>query len=148
MPLQRDYLLRFIEELARAVAAILGKRRAAPADALTELERARDRLFGPLARGLDKVAPESQAKMLGEPEKVRAYATLLALEAQLRDDLGQKKRAVRQRILALDLFFLGVEPGMTISPEERAAMTSIRDAVDPSLQLTEVRERLVALSKS
>jgi hypothetical protein len=93
--LRRDYILRAIEELARAMAAIAGLRKASqPEQALRAVEEAKARL--PLVPGiLDRLTPDSLRQMLTESGLLPQVVELYQQEAELCYVLGMKGRAVR-----------------------------------------------------
>ena len=69
----RDYILRMIQRMAQALAAIVARRTEGKTDeALALLERARVEMFGPMRDALDAVDAASVASLLGVMDKARA----------------------------------------------------------------------------
>ena len=102
--MQRDVVLRWIEQIARVIAQMLktGK----PEDlelARQEIQAATDRLLGPLALLVPRLDLASAAELLHEPERLFAYAQLLDLQATLREALGELPAALADRQRALGL---------------------------------------------
>lgn len=86
----QDYLLRLLQQLTRFIARILKLRdEKQPAEALKVVQTAFDELFGGGREWLKDVDSLTMASLLEDPETMKAYAELLALEGQLLDDLGQ-----------------------------------------------------------
>jgi hypothetical protein len=98
---ERDYILRMIERLGAFLARIMGARRAGDLElARREVGAAMGALFGPLAEMVEKVDAESAASLLGDPEKIRAYASLLAERAAIDDSRADERRALMLLICA------------------------------------------------
>jgi hypothetical protein len=101
---QRDVVLRWIEQLGRLVARLLG--RGSPGDlaaARDQVDEAVASLLGPLAQLLPRLEADSAAELLGDPERTFAYAQLLDLDAAVRQAMGEPEaaREVRARAVAL-----------------------------------------------
>lgn len=99
-----DYVKRLIEQLGAALARIAGLRAQGQyQEALAELREAYSGLdLNPrLVGSLDGA---SLARMLRDPDRVRALARLLEEEAKLRDHLDQTVAARSQRRQALALY--------------------------------------------
>ncbi len=94
--LQRDLVMRAIEQLGAAVARALGLSAAGRhAEAFECIEAARSAL--PLGPGMVECASaESLVKMLG-PDRARALAELLEAEARVLEQMGRARRAERSR---------------------------------------------------
>ena len=95
--LRQDYILRLVEEFARAIARALSRAKEqdfAPAEA--ELDEAERRLG--LFHGSDRLDPSSLAKLLGGDRCV-LYAQLLLARAELAERRQQieSRDALRQR---------------------------------------------------
>ncbi len=101
---QKDIVLRAIEQIAAMLRAVVLGERPAAADTLRhEIEEATSALLGPMepfARSLDA---ESAANLLHDPERIFAYAQLLALEAALEDSSGDVSQAELFRSRAMGL---------------------------------------------
>ena len=101
---QRDYVLRLIQQLGDFLSRIAGRRREGELDeALREVERALDAIFGPMKRTLNDVDSATAANLLGNADKTLAYAKLLGAQAEVYDDKGEKlvARVARRRSLEL-----------------------------------------------
>jgi hypothetical protein len=92
---RRDYILRMIEQLSVFIARIVGARKAGDMElARREVDAAMGALFGPLAGMLEKVDAASAASLLGDPEKIRAYAALLTERAAIDGSRADELRAL------------------------------------------------------
>jgi hypothetical protein len=143
----RDYVLRMIQRIAQAVAAVLRKRaEGEPDEALALLDRARADLFGAMRSALDAVDPGSLNRLLSETEKVRAYATFLAVEADLRDDRREARAAAaaRRRTLAVLLEVAETRKG-ELRDEDRETIAALAAKVDSSRLSERERRALAAL---
>lgn len=99
-----DFVLRAIEQLSQAIAAILGAlRRGDDASAEEQLESAYDALLASDRVFLDMVDDATLANVLGSPAKVRALAQLSVLDARLSERRGDMTRAARLRTRARTL---------------------------------------------
>jgi predicted negative regulator of RcsB-dependent stress response len=101
----RDYILRMIQRMAQALAAVLAKRTEGKTDeALALLERARAEMFGSMTEALAALDASSVTSLLGGMEKARAYATFSSVEGDLRLDRGDLKAAARAHRRALAVY--------------------------------------------
>lgn len=106
--MQRDVVLRWIEQIARVVRRIL--QGPGPADlalARTHLEEATAQLLGPLALVVPQLDAPSAAQLLHDPERILSLALLLELEAAVAEQEadavaahGLRERAAALRALA------------------------------------------------
>lgn len=129
---ERDFILRMIQRFAQALGAILQKRREGKTDdALALVERARADAFGSMREALDAVDAASVAGLLGVMDKTRVYATLLAIEADLRADRGEAAAAARARRRALAVLLEAASrfPG-EVRDEDRETAAALSDHVD------------------
>jgi hypothetical protein len=100
----RDYLLRQIQRLGEAVAALLGGVSSVEMiEVERECERVRATLLGPLRDGFDRLTPESAMMLLGGAAKARLVARLLELSADLREKKGDGRAATSERCQALSI---------------------------------------------
>ena len=99
MLFERDFLKRQIRALAQLVLKILGSKRR-PDDMVQELRRAASDALGVDAEVLARVDVATAASLLGVPERIQAYAWMLAEEADLVAD-PVAADAARRRSLAL-----------------------------------------------
>jgi hypothetical protein len=130
---ERDYLLRIIQQLGQAVAAILLKKREGKTDeALSMLEALRRRIFGGMRDPLDRLDPASVATVLGGPEKARTYAVLLAVEADIREERGDARAAgrARRRALSVHVDAAARWPG-DVTEEDHAAIATLQRLLAP-----------------
>ncbi|MCI0570911.1 MAG: hypothetical protein L0Y66_09175 [Myxococcaceae bacterium] len=104
MSIQKDYIERLIERLVAALAAILklGKSQK-PEEALQKLHEAGGELFGLEYRVLRMMDAASVARVLDLPEKVEAFAQLVAAEAEVLAQSGDTAAADRCLTDALTL---------------------------------------------
>jgi hypothetical protein len=100
--MQRDLVLRWIEQLAQLIARLL-RARSQP-----ELLAARDQvaeatagLLGPLSGLVPRLELESAAELLVDPDRIFGYARLLDLEGAITEALGDGAAAADARARAL-----------------------------------------------
>ncbi|WP_437677749.1 hypothetical protein [Sorangium sp. So ce131] len=99
---QRDFILRMIEQLAEAIGRIAGLRRAGQLAEAEQLVRATaDGLFGPIRDMLDRLDAAGAATLLGDHEKIGAYAALCAEQAAILELRGRGAEALSERRRAL-----------------------------------------------
>ena len=100
--MQRDVVLRWIEEISRVIRRLLyGKGDFDLAQAGALLEDATARLLGPLATLVPRIEPAGAADLLHDPDRTFAYAQLLALQSALEQARGSPSHPVtRERALA------------------------------------------------
>jgi Flp pilus assembly protein TadB len=100
---QKDYLLRLLEQLADAIAAIVGRISAGePREALEAIRQARATLAGPLASTLERVDANTVLSLLGA-DRARVYAALARLEGEARAKLGEEVAAAKASAWAEEL---------------------------------------------
>jgi hypothetical protein len=81
---QRDTVLRWIEQLGRLVARLMGTGKGADlALAQAEIAAAVESLLGPLALLVPRLEAASAADLLRDTDRIYAYAQLLSLQAAL-----------------------------------------------------------------
>jgi hypothetical protein len=145
---ERDYILRMIERLGQAIAAILKKKRdGEPAEAQKMLDALRVEMFGGLGSALDAVDPASVVGLAGGMDRARAYAVLLALEADLREE-GEPRWALRARRRALEVHLEAARrhPG-EVRDEDREAIAGLATHVDVSKLPEPLREVLAKVAR-
>jgi len=100
--MQRDVVLRWIEEISRVIRRLLyGKGDADLAQAGALLEDATARLLGPLATLVPRIETAAAADLLHDPDRIFAYAQLLALQSALEQAGSHPSHPVtRNRALA------------------------------------------------
>jgi hypothetical protein len=145
--LERDYILRMIQQLAQALGRILGLKRAGKLDeALLEVRATADGIFGPMRRTLEAIDAQSAASLLGNREKIEAYAALTAEEASIHELLGDARRARGGERRALSLYLEVAILGQEASEGARAAIEELRRKVDESRLPPRYREALRAFN--
>jgi hypothetical protein len=128
---ERDYILRMIQQLAQALARVLGLKRAGKLDeALAAVRETADGIFGPLLRTVDALDAQSAASLLGSREKIDAYAALTEEEGSIHALKGDERRAGACFRRALTLYLEAAWKGPEISEKERAAIHALREKVD------------------
>lgn len=101
---QRDIVLGWIEQLGRLVARLLGRGSAGDlAAARDQVNEAVASLLGPLAQILPQLEADSAAELLGDPDRIFAYAQLLDLDAAIREAAGEPEAAAEDRARAVAL---------------------------------------------
>ncbi|WP_438027193.1 hypothetical protein [Sorangium sp. So ce233] len=128
---QRDYLLRMIEQLAEAVGRIAGLRRAGQLDEAELLVRTTaDGLFGPMRDMLDRLDAAGAATLLGDHEKIGAYAALCAEQAEILELRGRAARAPAERRRALELYLEAVSRAPEGNPRAQDGARALLGRVD------------------
>jgi hypothetical protein len=123
---QRDYILRMIEQLAEAIGRIAGLRRAGQLDEAELLVRGTaDGLFGPMRDMLDRLDAAGAATLLGDPEKIGAYAALCAEQAEILDLRGRAGQALAERRRALELHLEAVSRAPEGNPRAEEAARAL-----------------------
>jgi hypothetical protein len=140
---ERDYVLRMIQLLARAIATIFGLKQAGKLEeALEEVQTTADMIFGSMRSTLDAIDPQSAARLLTSGEKIETYATLTAEEASIRELMGDATRARRSELRALSLYLEALIFEGRISDDARAAIGNLRNRVDESTLSQRYQEAL------
>lgn len=143
--LERDYVLRAIQQLAQAIGRILGLKRAGRLEeALAEVGVAADAIFGTLRSALDAIDPQSAARLLASREKIEAYAMLTAEEASIRRLMGEAAQAARGELRALSLYLEAVLMDGDVR-DANAAIAELRRTVDETRLPQRYREALASL---
>lgn len=104
---QRDYLMRMIEQSTVAIAEIAALIVAGEFDlALIVVRRTSDLVLGDLGPVLERLDATSVVDLIGkyDLDRVRIYAALLAEEGTIRERSGQMSRATYCFSRALDLY--------------------------------------------
>lgn len=142
---QRDYLLRMIQQLAQALAAVVSRQREGKLDeALSMIDELRRKLFGSMGEPLARLDPPSVTLVLGALEKARAYAMILAVEADVRQARGETRAAARSRRRALEIHLeAALRWPHEVRDEDRTAITALAPAVDAAT-LSEQQRRALA----
>ncbi len=133
--MQRDIVLRWIEQIARLVARLLrGGAAADLAAARDQVEEATAGLLGPLAELMPRLEAGSAAELLGDPDRIFGYAQLLDLDATIAAALGLPGagRDQRERAVAFAREALRRRPEPTPEWESWIAARTQADAGEPS----------------
>ena len=104
---QRDYLVRMIEQCAQAIGEIVALVRAGEFDlALIVVRRTHDLVLGNLGPVFERLDAASVVDLIGKHDldRVRMYAALLSEEGTIRDLRGEAPRAQYCFSRALDLY--------------------------------------------
>ena len=101
--MQRDLVLRWIEQLGRLVARLVGL------GGKAELGAARDQvaeatinLLGPLSMLVPRLETASAAELLADPDRIFGYAQLLDLDGAISEGMGEQDAAAESRRRALE----------------------------------------------
>jgi hypothetical protein len=128
---RKDYILQMIEQLTAAVASVVGLKEAGKLDEALRLVRATaDGIFGPLLRTLDEVDSATATSLMHDSEKVAAYATLLAEQADIYERKGDARRARADHRRALEMFLERARLAPPIDDGARAVIEALRTKVD------------------
>jgi hypothetical protein len=91
---REDYLMRLIRQLGETIARLRGLRNGGELqEALRTLDDAQGELLGPLAGVVPRVDPDTAAHMLGDPQRIAAWARLLHERAELLRQAGDPAAA-------------------------------------------------------
>jgi hypothetical protein len=110
---QDDYLIRIIQQMVQVLLRIAGLKQAGEFDvALHEIDCVTRTLLGPRADALVLLDPTTAAQVIGDPERVLAWARLTSEQAevhQLQGDRASAERATKRALgLAREAVRLGV----------------------------------------
>ena len=127
--LERDYILRVLEQLGATIAQIRQLRtEGRPVEAEALLDQVRSQLLGSLRHTLTQVDASTVAALLGSAAKVRGYAELLTVEAEVCADRSDADRAYHLRRRAIDLYRQLLTGSLAPSPAsaaDRAAVAAL-----------------------
>lgn len=127
--MQRDLVLRWIEQLGRLVARLLGQGgKAELAVARDQVAEATLGLLGPLSTLVPRLETGSAADLLVDPDRIFGYAQLLDLDGVISEALGDAAGGAESRRHALEL--------------ARAAVARSRDPMPDWQQWVAERESL------
>lgn len=86
---REDYLLRMIRQMGAVLARMLGLKNGGQVqEALRTLDDAEGELLGPMAQVVPRLDPATAAHVLGEPQRIAAWARLLHERADLLRQAG------------------------------------------------------------
>jgi hypothetical protein len=101
--LQRDLVLRWIEQLGRLVARLVGLGgKAELAAARDQVTEATINLLGPLSMLVPRLETASAAELLADPDRIFGYAQLLDLDGAISQAIGEEEAAADSRRRALE----------------------------------------------
>ena len=101
--MQRDLVLRWIEQLGRLVARLVGLGgKAELASARDQVAEATINLLGPLSLLVPRLETASAAELLADPDRIFGYAQLLDLDGAISEAIGEKDAATESRRRALE----------------------------------------------
>lgn len=124
-----DYLLRMIRELGAVVARMLGQKSGGQLHAAMQtLEEGEGELLGPLAAVVPRVDSATAAHIIGDPQKIAAWARLLHERADLLRLAGDEAGAGLAAARAAELAREAVARGKT----SRSAIEEILGPAAPS----------------
>lgn len=105
MPMQRDVVLRWIEQIVATVRRmLLGPGAVDPAMAMPFIDEAIHQLLGPLALLVPRLDVPSAVALLRDPERILGLARLLELKAMAlqADSRSEEAAVVRQRAMEFE----------------------------------------------
>jgi hypothetical protein len=130
---QRDYLVRMIEQCAEAIGEIVALVRAGEFDlALIVVRRTHDLVLGNLGPVFERLDPASVVDLIGrhDIERVRMYAALLSEEGTIRELRGEAPRAHYCFSRALDLYTAIAGSGAVLQIADWERMEMLRPKVE------------------
>ena len=130
---QRDYLMRIIEQCAAAIAEIAALIRAGDFDlALIVVHKTSDLVLDNLRPVFERLDAASVVDLIGKHEldRVRMYAALLAEEGTIRERRGEMPRAQYCFRRALDLYDAISMSGAQLRTAEWERMDMLRPRVE------------------
>jgi hypothetical protein len=135
--LQRDLILRLVQDMARLLARALGLRKQGLTElAVQEVEAGSASLFGLDLGVVAAVDAGNVARQLVEPARIAALARLVAVRGHLADDAGDPAAALWRR-RAVELWLEAAAAGETLDEEALRAV-----AVHPMEDLGPRQRRL------
>lgn len=129
---QRDYLMRMIEQCADAIAEIAALIRAGEFDlALIVVRKTSDLVLGNLGPVFERLDATSVVDLIGKHDldRVRMYAALLAEEGAIRELRGETPRAAYCFTRALDLYEAISQSGAQLRTADWERMDLLRAKV-------------------
>jgi hypothetical protein len=130
---QRDYLMRMIEQCAVAIAEIAALLRAGEFDlALIVVRKTSDLVLGNLGPVFERLDAASVVDLIGKHDldRVRMYAALLAEEGTIRELRGQTPRAQYCFSRALNLYNAISQSGAQLRTADWERMDMLRPKVE------------------
>lgn len=130
---QRDYLMRIVEQCVAAMAEIAALIRAGDFDlALIVVRKTSDLVLGNLRPMFERLDAASLVELIGkyDLDRVRIYAALLAEEGTIREQSGQMPRARYCFGRALDLYDAISRSGSLLSTADWERIDMLRPKVE------------------
>ena len=130
---QRDYLVRMIEQCAQAIGEIVALVRAGGFDmALIVVRRTHDLVLGNLGPVFDRLDAASVVDLIGKHDldRVRMYAALLSEEGTIRELRGEAPRAQYCFRRALDMYTAVAASGARLQDADWERMEMLRPKVE------------------
>ena len=130
---QRDYIVRMIEQCAQAIGEIVALVRAGEFDlALIVVRRTHDLVLGNLGPVLERLDAASVVDLIGKHDldRVRMYAALLSEEGTIRELRGEAPRAQYCFSRALDLYNAIAGSGARLQDADWERMEMLRPKVE------------------
>ena len=123
---ERDYILRVIEQLAQAVAKVMGLVAAGKLEeALAQIDQSEQELLGSELRGLRHVDGAIVAVVLHSPDRVRGWALLTAKRAHVLELMARHGEARIAASRAMDLYAVAQRRGAAFSELDHTAREQI-----------------------
>ncbi len=132
---EKDYILRMIQQIARVIAAMMGKKLGGDLRGALQLARtAQGKLLGPLADIAPRLDSITAAHMVADPDILALWAEVVAEESDVHRRLGDEPAARAAEKRALELALEAHLRTTVDRPELLALIVRLRPAVDePSL---------------
>jgi hypothetical protein len=130
---QRDYIVRMIEQFAQAIGEIVALVRAGEFDlALIVVRRTHDLVLGNLGPVLERLDAASVVDLIGrhDLDRVRMYAALLSEEGTIRELRGEAPRAQYCFSRALDLYNAIAGSGARLQAADWERMEMLRPKLE------------------
>ena len=129
--IERDYLMRMMQQLANVLARIMRAREQEKYDeAQDAIDGAYGELFGLNATLLDVMSAESLAQLLGDREKTKSLARLFKEEAELRELQDDPTQATIKYKKSLELYLEAGSAQTKIDLESESIMKHLLDKID------------------
>jgi hypothetical protein len=140
---QRDYIQRLIEAMGAAIARALRRRLEGDhTGARREVQMACSELLGAMAPLAERLDARTAADLVGDPRRVAMWGRLLAVDADLLQDMGRTTEAAATARRALELLLESTLRDPTANGETRALVDALRTRVPASALDPRHRERL------
>jgi len=129
--IERDYIMRMIQQLVNALARIVHAREEEKYDeAHQTVEETLGELFGLKPAFIDTMSAESLTLLLGDKEKVKILARLLLEEGEVFEAQGDAAGAARKHQKSLELYLEAVDPGDNIDAETGQTIKSLLNKIE------------------